>query len=185
MKKFLMLMTALFIPLCFFNSTVSVHAAENDPSVLTATLSETRVLNTIKNRNALPKGGLYLSLKVKLTGTAKTPVAFPLHAITLKTPKGKSCEIVGIGNGLNDFSEFNVYLPLRAPWYPFSMTYQSNDEKNLFGIKQKDKDDLPVISLLSTDQVMLLGFIIPANTTSFNLSIGPAKAIKISIKTTR
>jgi hypothetical protein len=180
MKKFLLLVTALFVTICL-TPPLPALAAENNASGLTATLSEMRVLDTIKDRNALPNGEMYLSLKVRFASTGKTPVAFPLNAIALKTPKGKRCELVGIGNGLNDFSAFNVYLPFSAPWYPFSMTYQGNDEKKLFGIKQNDKNDTPVISLLATDQVMLLGFIIPANTTTFNLSIGPAKALKISI----
>jgi hypothetical protein len=181
MKKLLLLVTALFVTICL-TPIRSGHAAENNSSCLTAILSEMRVLDTIKDRNALPNDEMYLSLKVRLASTGKTPVAFPINAIALRTAKGKRCELVGMGNGLNDFSAFNVYLPFSAPWYPFSMTYQGNDETKLFGIKQNGKNDTPVISLLATDQVMLLGFVIPADTTTFNLSIGPAKALKISTK---
>jgi hypothetical protein len=49
-------------------------------------------------------------------------------------------------------------------------------------MKQKSKDDLPELSLLAQDQVMLIGFIVPVNTTAFSLSVGPAKNIKVTLK---
>lgn len=184
MKRLFLHITALFITICF-TSPLPVHAVDNNTSVLTATLSEILVLDTIKDCKPLSKGEKYLSLKVKLAYKSKTMVTFPLNAITLKTQKGKSCELIGIGNGTNDFSQFNVYLPFSAPWYPFSMTYQGDDEKKLFGMKQTDKNSLPEISLLAADQVMLLGFAIPADMTTFTMKIGPAKAIKVNTKASK
>jgi hypothetical protein len=185
MKKLHSPITSLIVvtAFCFFLPlTNPIHAAENSNAALTASVSELRVLNTIENHTPLTKGEKYLSVKVRLVSSGKTPAAFPLTAISLKTPKGKRCEIVGIGSGKNDFSAFNVYLPFTPPWYPFSMSYQDNDETKLFGIKQKNKNDVPEFSLLSMDLVLQLGFVIPANTTTFDLNIGAAKTVKLNIK---
>ncbi len=171
----------LIVATCFV-SGLAAHAGERDSSTLAATLAGMRVLDAIKDRNDLPKGKKYLSLKMRLACAGKAPLAFPVNSIVLKTQKGERCELIGVGNGANEFDRFNVYLPFSAPWYPFSMVYASDDGKKLFGMKQKGKSDLPEISLLARDQVMLIGFVVPANAASFTLSVGPARNIKVTLK---
>jgi len=181
MKKIVVIAAALFIATCFV-SGLAAYAGEKNSSALSATLAGMRVLDTIKDRNDLPKGKKYLSLKMKLACAGNTPLSFPLNSVTLKTSKGERCELIGIGSGALEFDGFNVYLPFSAPWHPFSMTYEGENGKKLFGMKQKSKDDLPELSLLAQDQVMLIGFVVPANATAFSLSVGPAINIKVTLK---
>jgi hypothetical protein len=144
---------------------------------------EKKVLASVKDARTIGKNSKVLSIKIRIDYAGDGPVTMPVTGILLKTASGKACELAGIGGGANDFDSFNVYFPFKAPWTPFSMTYKENGtEKDLFGLKQKSASAIPEITFFGKNKTILLGFVIPAGNSDFQLRLGDSKIMKVSAK---
>jgi hypothetical protein len=144
---------------------------------------EKKVLASVKDARTIGKNSKILSMKIRIDYAGNGPVTMPVTRILLKTASGKACDLVGIGGGANDFDSFNVYFPFKAPWTPFSMTYKENDtEKDLFGMKQKSGSAIPEITFFGKNKTILMGFVIPAGNSDYQLRLGDSNTIKVSAK---
>jgi hypothetical protein len=144
---------------------------------------EKKVLASVKDVRTIGKNSKVLSIKIRIDYAGNGPVTMPVTGIQLKTASGKICELVGIGGGVNDFDSFNVHMPFKAPWTPFSMKYKESDtEKDLFGMKQKSASVLPEITFFGKNKTILLGFVIPAGNNDYLLRLGDSNILKVSSK---
>lgn len=178
---------SVFASLVIFIALVGVSLASENPAIGNHGLKiepvEKKVLASVKDAGAKSKNSKFLSIKIRIDYHGNGPVTMPVTGILLKTASGRTCELVGIGGGGNDFDSFNVHFPFKAPWTPFSMTYKENDsEKNLFGLKQKSGSSNQEITFFGKNKTILLGFAIPAANNEYLLRLGDSNIIKVSAK---
>ena len=146
-------------------------------------VEDEKVLDTVKDAREIGKTNKILSVKIRIDYAGNEPVKIPVDKIIMKTNSGNKCELFGIGSALKGFDSFNVYLPFKVPWTPFSMKYKENDgEKELFGLKQDSLTNPLIITFYQKDKTILIGFVIPVGKTSFKLNVGNSNVVKVVAK---